>query len=200
MWLLVWLLLSAVFLKVGIEGTIKYFSYPYKAHVTYENIHNHTLPDVTICNNNIIRKSFYENDSVAAKYFDYPGNIFAPELLNDPEVARWMRTTDFVTNYLNAMAPAHKFISNCRYGIFDVPCPNMTQITSNYGACYILSGFVNGTGQTIVSSLPGLTYAYKFDVDIDADDYSVQANSNGVGIKVMIHPNGIPPNTAYTFN
>ena len=137
-----------MFLKVGIEGTIKYFSYPYNVHVTYENIHNHTLPDVTICNNNIIRKSFYENDPIAAKYLDYSSDniFFASELLNDPELAPWIKTTDFMTTYLNAMAPAHEFISNCRYGIFDVPCPNMTQITTSYGACHILSGFVNGTG------------------------------------------------------
>ena len=62
MWLLLWLLLSAVFLKVGIECTIKYFSYPYNVHVTYKNIHNLTFPDVNICNNNIIRKSFYKNE------------------------------------------------------------------------------------------------------------------------------------------
>lgn len=199
MWLLMWLIMLAGLLKVIIDGTLKYLSYPYTVHVTYENIHNHSFPDVTICNNNFLRKSLLQNGSQAKLFFETVDMTHPDEHLANPDIFQWAMNTEFIATFLKGAIPPKEFVSRCENGLFPTQCPNMTQVITNRGVCYTLSGFVNNEGQPTINKLPGMDFGFKFIVDIQTHEDSKMRISDGIGIIVMVHPTGTPPNINTAF-
>ena len=185
-WVILMLVSTAFFLNAFIRGVMKYRTSPSSISVDIEPHKELALPDVTVCNNNIVRKSFLESQSSSIQKM----------LINpmDPTLDSSVNTTSYFQFYVDAMDPLDEFISWCLVNSTPLDCGQHIQPTMTFGgACYTLS--VAQYPLVLTTPYAGLM----FEISVDESEYT-PTKYGGVGVKLMFHQHGEMPDEGLAVN
>ena len=183
LWIVLLLICTGSFLFNLIKCITRYTSYPSTVSIDVIPHTALTLPDVTICNSNRIRKSFMENPNSQS--------YFSPA--TDIETSG--QVPDIFKLFANAIDPMESFISKCSINMIDFDCKDNIQLTSTFnGFCYTLSPL------NYPLNVSGPSFGLNFEVSLNESEYSEFFPPQGAGVKLLLHGHGEVPDEGLEVN
>ena len=188
-WAALILVSTGLFLNAFIRGISQYCSYPSSISIDVQHNRNLALPDITVCNNNFLSKSFVASqDPSVQKFISDPANA---------DVSISVNTTDFIGMMYGGMDPLDKFISNCIINLKQLDCEKHVQRSVSWlGGCYTISLMDFPLENT--RSVSG----FMFQISLIVSEYShdFRNHAHGVGAILMFHQHGEQPNDGLAVN
>ncbi|ELU06887.1 hypothetical protein CAPTEDRAFT_218320 [Capitella teleta] len=155
------------------------------------------LPAVTVCNLNMLKKSFMEEDSFMGNVFLATDSLTESESnvnLSDPEVKARVDEYDLKEVFQKGAFTLDEMLSYCTYQSIPVNCSTyFTQVLTGMGFCYTLNAreFIAKNGGVKVSR-SGIQYGFSVAINVNQDEYFVQSGDSA-GVQVLVHdPNEYP--------
>lgn len=146
------------------------------------------LPAVTVCNLNLLKKSFMEEDSFMGNVFLATDSLTESESnvnLSDPEVKARVDEYDLKEVFQKGAFTLDEMLSYCTYQSIPVNCSTyFTQVLTGMGFCYTLNAreFIAKNGGVKVSR-SGIQYGFSVAINVNQDEYFVQSGDSA-GVQV----------------
>ncbi|ELU09628.1 hypothetical protein CAPTEDRAFT_190803 [Capitella teleta] len=199
-----------VLLLVGFAGYLiltiifrvqRYITYPVASKMQMIETDIIALPAMTICNINMIRKSYAEKDELIKNVFlgfDIATQSQSNLNISDPKVAEKVDAEyDYHSIFIDGGYQLQDMIDFCMLNSSLVTCSDyFTTISTPMGNCFTFQSmeFIQKKGR-LVASQSGVEQGLSITVNISQDEYFYQKYSYSAGIRVMRMPPPYGDNT-----
>ncbi|XP_038055438.1 acid-sensing ion channel 1-like [Patiria miniata] len=186
-WAIVLLFFMGVLIFVVVDNTVRYFNYNVTSIVTVKYVNDLTFPAVTICNYNLLRKSYSEKafDEDVLDAFKVFGPSNGQSSINFTALKDWNITDDLIKG-------AHQkedMVIECSWrSTINCTADNFTQVLTDFGICYTFNDPKNPEDALKVQQT-GYDSGLYLRLNLEQYDY-FYGFSKGAGFKVMLHKQG----------
>ena len=195
-WILITIAVTVAFLVQFVLSLQMFFRYDSTTSIEQEEREELTLPSITICNANVIKRSTVEQkDPAMVKTFKQLMEIIyglrTNTTLTRPESIKQITFLEFCKR---ASHRQEDFFLWCSVGHTVVKCSDyITEAVTNAGFCYTFNSKESiGRNGNLVMREPGPYDGFNFILDTEPDDYLIM-NGFGVGVRFVIHEPDINP-------
>ncbi len=186
--MVVMMFMCGSFTALIVSTVIRYLSYDVTTTILVREEKPMPFPSVTICNNNIYRKSVLMQHSDVAKHvYDTSSFRMGPLRLNNSEFFSDVSKLDFEQLILNLSHRRQDMIMNCFFNVVNVSCDEyLTRTTTFAGYCYTFNSekIIEARGRDLYVDRAGKDYAMRLWINVEQYEYYFGNYGGSAGIDV----------------